>query len=42
MGHSSPQAALIYSPASQDRDQAIAEALGQAFEDATKLKIEEM
>ncbi len=40
MGHSSTRAALIYQHASQDRDKAIAEALGKALmvarETATK------
>ena len=34
MGHSSTRAALIYQHASQDRDKAIARALGQAFKKA--------
>ncbi|MEU8200067.1 hypothetical protein [Streptosporangium sp. NPDC049046] len=34
MGHSSTRAALIYQHASQDRDKAIAKALGQAFKRA--------
>jgi integrase len=42
MGHSSTRAALIYLHATQDRDQAIATALGQAFTAAaTKTKIED-
>ncbi len=41
MGHSSTRAALIYLHATHDRDQAIAKALGQAFKDASKPKIEE-
>ncbi len=40
MGHSSTQATLIYLHATQDRDQAIAEALGQAFATATGTRIE--
>ncbi len=40
MGHSSTRAALIYLHARRDRDQAIAEALGQAFETATGTKSE--
>jgi hypothetical protein len=40
MGHSSARAALIYLHATRDRDQAIAEALGQAFKTATGTKIE--
>ncbi|WP_182881730.1 integrase [Microbispora sp. H10949] len=35
-----PRAALIYLHATQDRDQAIAEALGQAFKTAAETKIE--
>jgi hypothetical protein len=40
MGHSSPRAALIHLHASQDRDQAIAKALGQAFKVASEPRIE--
>ncbi|WP_440099898.1 hypothetical protein [Streptosporangium sp. H16] len=36
MGHSSTRAALIYQHASQDRDKAIAEALGKALKVARK------
>ncbi|MFI7135446.1 tyrosine-type recombinase/integrase [Nonomuraea sp. NPDC050153] len=36
MGHSSTRAALIYQHATQDRDQAIAQALGQALKGARK------
>lgn len=39
MGHSSTRAALIYLHATGDRDQAIARALGRAFEEAVKEKI---
>ncbi|MEU6432460.1 hypothetical protein ABZ860_41700 [Microbispora sp. NPDC046973] len=40
MGHSSTWAALIYLHAAQDRDQAIAKALGEAFRTAAGTKIE--
>ncbi len=36
MGHASTRAALIYQHASQDRDQAIADALGAAYKAASK------
>ncbi|MEV7005349.1 hypothetical protein [Streptosporangium sp. NPDC051022] len=40
MGHSSTRAALIYQHAGQDRDRAIAQALGSAFQVARETKIE--
>jgi len=40
IGHSSTRAALIYLHATQDRDQAIAKALGDAFRTAAGTKIE--
>ncbi len=40
MGHSSTRAALIYLHTTQDRDQAIAKALGQALKTAAGTKIE--
>ncbi|MFF4417438.1 tyrosine-type recombinase/integrase [Streptosporangium sp. NPDC001559] len=40
MGHSSTRAALIYQHASQGRDRAIAQALGNAFQVARETKIE--
>lgn len=40
MGHSSTRAALIYQHAGQDRDRAIAQALGSAFTTARETKIE--
>ncbi len=39
-GHSSTRAALIYLHATQDRDEANAKALGEAFETAAGTKIE--
>jgi hypothetical protein len=36
MGHSSTRAAMIYQHASQERDEAIASALGQAFAKARR------
>jgi hypothetical protein len=36
MGHASTRAALIYQHTSQDRDQAIAKALGEALATARK------
>jgi len=36
MGHSSPRAALIYQHATRDRDEAIAEAMGEMFATARR------
>jgi hypothetical protein len=36
MGHSSPRAALIYQHATRDRDEAIAEAMGEVFTTARR------
>jgi hypothetical protein len=36
MGHSSPRAVLIYQHATRDRDEAIAEAMGEVFATARR------
>ena len=38
LGHSSPRAAMIYQRATRERDQAIADGLGQLLRDAQALE----